>query len=134
MSDEIVAFFVYGTLKRGEVRQSCWPTRPLAVLRGRTRGSLWQVADYPGLLLEGEDQVLGELWLFKAKQEPRILEVIDQVEGYPSLYSRQTVECETLDGQPISATVYVYNRPIPPTVARVEPDSQGVVHWSGKSY
>lgn len=131
MPDEVVAFFAYGTLKRGEVREQHWPARPLAVLRGSIPGSLWEVADYPGLKLEGETRVLGEIWLFPAKQEERILAVLDEVEGYPSLYTREVVECETLDGQPISATVYVYNQPILPSHAAVPADAQGLVTWRG---
>ena len=128
---DIVAFFAYGTLKRGECREKCWPCRPVAVLRGSTPGSLWEVADYPGLKLEGETRVLGELWLFDAKHEAKLLEVLDEVEGYPTLYTREVVECETLDGQPITATTYVYNRPIQPTFEKVEADAQGMIDWRG---
>jgi len=134
MPNELVAFFAYGTLKRGEVRENCWPCRPVAVLRGSTPGSLWQVADYPGLKLEGETRVLGEIWLFKAKQEERVLKVLDEVEGYPTLYTREVVACETLDGQPISATTYVYNQPILPTHDQVPPDAQGMVTWTGNRH
>ena len=131
MPNELVAFFAYGTLKRGECRENCWPCRPVAVLRGSTPGSLWQVADYPGLKLEGESRVVGEIWLFPAKQEQRLLDVLDEVEGYPTLYTREVVECETLDGQPITATTYVFNKPILPTYAEVPADTQGMVNWTG---
>ncbi len=133
MSDEVVAFFAYGTLKRGEVREQQWPCRPIAVLRGSTPGSLWEVADYPGLKIEGETRVMGEIWLFPAEQEKRILEVLDVVEGYPTLYTREVVDCETLDGQPISATVYVFNQPILPSHPLVPADDQGLVTWRGPS-
>ncbi|MBI1246766.1 gamma-glutamylcyclotransferase [bacterium] len=133
MPDEVIAFFAYGTLKRGEVRERHWPCRPIAVLRGWTVGSLWEVADYPGLKLEGETRVLGELWLFDAKQEERLLKVLDEVEGYPSLYTRDVVECETLDGQPITATAYIYNRPILPTHPKVPADAQGMIHWTSQT-
>ena len=131
MSDEVVAFFAYGTLKRGEAREPLWPCRPIAVLRGVTPGTLWQVADYPGLTLEGDTRVLGELWLFRAKQEARVLEVLDEVEGYPTLYTREKVPCETLDGQPIIATTYVFNKPILPEYRRIMPDSKGLIDWKG---
>lgn len=131
MSDEVVAFFAYGTLKRGEVREKHWPCRPIAVLRGSTPGSLWEVADYPGMKIEGVTRVAGEIWLFPAKQEERILAVLDEVEGYPELYSREVVDCETLDGQPIAATVYLFNPPISPSHSPVPADEQGLVTWRG---
>lgn len=131
MSDEVVAFFAYGTLKRGEVREPLWPCRPIAVLRGWTQGTLWQVADYPGLKLEGDTRVLGELWLFRAKNEAHVLQVLDEVEGYPTLYTRASVPCETLDGQPIVATTYVFNKPILPEYRRIELNSEGLIDWKG---
>lgn len=131
MPDEVVAFFVYGTLKRGECREQHWPCKPLAVLRGSTPGSLWEVADYPGLQLKGETRVMGEIWLFRANQEAPILEVLDVVEGYPVHYTREVVECLTLDGQPITATTYVFNEPILESHPPVPADEQGYVTWRG---
>jgi len=133
MSDA-VAFFVYGTLKRGESRENCWPYRPIAVLRGSVGGTLWQIADYPGLVLGEESRVAGEIWLFTASQESKILQVLDEVEGYPDLFDRVSVECETLDGQPIHATTYTFAKQLKPTYEEVPADANGVVHWRGQRF
>lgn len=131
MSDEIIAFFVYGTLKRRECREACWPCRPVAVLRATAAGSLWQVADYPAMLAQGETRVLGEIWLFPAHSEQRILNALDEVEGYPDLFTRETIDCATLDGDPIAATTYLYNQPILPSHHPVEANTEGLIEWTG---
>jgi len=130
---KIIAFFAYGTLKRRESRENCWPCRPIAVIRATTPGALWQIADYPGMKLADDTRVAGEVWLFPAKQQQRLLSVLDDVEGYPNLFDRTSVTCETLDGQEIVATVYLFNRPIEPAHTSVPPDGNGVVHWTGGS-
>jgi len=89
-------FFVYGTLKRGECRESCWPASPLRVQAAWIRGSLVDLGSYPGLV-PGDDWVRGELWQIDATDEAQTLEVLDAIEGYrPSgtrnLYERQQVD------------------------------------------
>ena len=53
--------FVYGTLKRGEVRETSWPRQPVSIEWGTLAGRLHDLGPYPALV-EGEDKVLGELW------------------------------------------------------------------------
>lgn len=79
-SNELEHVFVYGTLKRGQCREDCWPTTPVSVEVAWTRGRLFDLGPYPGLLV-GSDRVLGELWSFKADDMPAVLEVLDRVEG-----------------------------------------------------
>jgi gamma-glutamylcyclotransferase (GGCT)/AIG2-like uncharacterized protein YtfP len=68
--------FVYGTLKRGQVRERSWPRQPLAVEPAWTLGRLFDLGPYPGLLA-GTDRVLGELWRFAAEDLPETLRVLD---------------------------------------------------------
>ena len=56
------SIFVYGTLKRGQLRESLWPCKPLMVQDAWTLGSLWDLGNYPGLE-SGHDPILGEIWI-----------------------------------------------------------------------
>ncbi|MEX0794967.1 MAG: gamma-glutamylcyclotransferase family protein [Pirellulaceae bacterium] len=131
MPEDLIAYFVYGTLCRNQVRESCWPTRPVAVLRGWTHGQLWDLGTFPAMVPHETLKVGGELWLFAAKQQERINGVLDEVEGAPRLYARRTVACETLDGQEISATTYLYARPerLAEQGEIVEPEEDGFCRW-----
>jgi gamma-glutamylcyclotransferase (GGCT)/AIG2-like uncharacterized protein YtfP len=74
------AVFVYGTLKRGQCRAHRWPASPLRVFEAWTRGYLLGRQDYPALTPGGQ-RVRGELWVFALDDVPRVLEVLDQIEG-----------------------------------------------------
>ncbi|TWT30103.1 gamma-glutamylcyclotransferase family protein [Blastopirellula retiformator] len=129
MANEIAAMFAYGTLKRGEEREKLWPARPLTVVTAFTQGRLYELGEYPGLV-RGEDRVQGELWIFKHRDIQRVLEVLDEVEDYPRLYLREPFDCETFDGQAISATAYICAQTDPLTEEmRILPDEQGIVNW-----
>ncbi len=80
------AIFVYGTLKRGFCRASCWPKRPLQVTDGFVRGTLLDLHDYPGLV-PGDGWVRGEVWYIAEADWDTTIAVLDAVEGY-----RQTGE------------------------------------------
>lgn len=89
-------FFVYGTLCRGQCREKLWPERPLRVTPAWTRGTLYGRSDYPAMR-PGGDRVNGECWEFEISEVPRVLHVLDQIEGTnqpgsPNLYDRVIVE------------------------------------------
>jgi gamma-glutamylcyclotransferase (GGCT)/AIG2-like uncharacterized protein YtfP len=76
-------FFVYGTLRPGEVRWdmiSSYATEyEPAVL---TRASLYTTGAYPFIVLDGEGDVYGEIITVAEWDVPYILGVLDRVEGY----------------------------------------------------
>jgi gamma-glutamylcyclotransferase (GGCT)/AIG2-like uncharacterized protein YtfP len=88
--------FVYGTLKRGQCRERCWPRAPRSVLPATIAGRLYDLGPYPALG-PGEDKIVGELWQFHADDMPETLAVLDEVEGYSQLgddyYRRIAVVC-----------------------------------------
>ncbi|WP_153558632.1 gamma-glutamylcyclotransferase family protein [Roseimaritima sediminicola] len=105
--------FVYGTLKRGQCRQRCWPREPVAVETGFIRGGLLDLGAYPGLL-PGEGWVRGELWEFEEEDLPETLRVLDAIEGYAAgdpdnLYGREVVPVYAVpeEGEP-TAEAYTY--------------------------
>jgi gamma-glutamylcyclotransferase (GGCT)/AIG2-like uncharacterized protein YtfP len=111
----LCAVFVYGTLKRGQCRENCWPHAPLAVTPAWTFGDLFARQDYPALM-PGDNRVEGELWEFLPEQMPRVLEVLDEIEGTEGnspndLYHRLDVEVKGTSGSRVSrAHTYFYNR------------------------
>jgi len=106
----IRAVFVYGTLKRGQEREGCWPRKPLRVASAEMRGQLYDLGPYPALV-PGTDRVLGELWFLAEADVAETLRVLDEVECYGiedvDLYVRRVIECWTLDdGERHAAYVY----------------------------
>jgi gamma-glutamylcyclotransferase (GGCT)/AIG2-like uncharacterized protein YtfP len=104
--------FAYGTLMTGFSRR---PLLKGAVLeaRGRIRGSLYDLGEYPGVVLEGTGWVHGELYRVPGMAER--LSVLDQAEAYDagdeagSLFLRRRVAVLIGDGSSREAWIYVLN-------------------------
>lgn len=107
-------FFVYGTLKRGQCREGCWPAAPLSVCEAAVRGSLLCLGAYPGLI-PGDQWVRGELWEIAQQDVEATLRVLDQIEGYQAgrqrnLYERRSVEVFLIGpGDTISPDAIAYS-------------------------
>jgi gamma-glutamylaminecyclotransferase len=114
-----VLVFVYGTLMRGHANHRVMDrlrARFVAPARTVARRTLVDLGPYPALLREGGAcRVTGEVF---EVAEARLAE-LDEFEGCPDLYARETVEIERLDdGSTLEAFVYVLARN-PPTRARL---------------
>lgn len=124
--DNLNHVFVYGTLKRGECRERCWPLPPYAVQSAWTLGELFDTGPYPALLL-GSDCVAGELWSYRTADISHVQDALDIVEGtnqpgVPNQYDRVPITAYLLDGTPVLAEVYVYAmREDIPTFVRIPP-------------
>ena len=98
--------FVYGTLRRGEandINRLRPPPRYLG--QARTRGTLYDLGPYPGVILGGAGWVWGEIYAITPALE-RQLDVIEEVAPVPSgEYTRRHVEVE-LDGRSVDCLVY----------------------------
>lgn len=108
------AFFVYGTLKRGECREAAWPAPPLRIETGYVRGALYDLGPYPALTA-GTDWVRGETWWFDPADASAVRATLDKIEVYdqpgePDLYLRRTIDVVASPGGPLSvvAETYVY--------------------------
>ncbi len=112
--------FVYGTLKRGECREICWPSAPAMIRPAWTTGALYDIGPYPALVA-GSDRVLGELWSFPDEELPRVLAVLDAIEGtnqpgQHNEYNREVATVTLVDLSPSSqpqtlqASIYRYAR------------------------
>ena len=108
----INSVFVYGTLKRGQCREKCWPVMPIRVSPAWTLGTLFSRDDYPAMLA-GDDRVAGECWEFDSDVINQVMHRLDEVEwtnqpGQPDMYHRVTIDLFDMDGNPIPAA-YAYH-------------------------
>lgn len=125
--------FVYGTLKRGQCRERCWPFRPTSVEPAWILGSLFDLGPFPALC-QGTDRVLGEVWTIAEEHLAGTLRELDAIEGYTGrkddLYRRVEVEYQTLDGKAGTAYTYRYNTDLTAMGrAPIEPESDGFAIW-----
>jgi gamma-glutamylcyclotransferase (GGCT)/AIG2-like uncharacterized protein YtfP len=130
------AIFVYGTLKRGEVREAMWPRQPQKIEPAEVRGALFDLGPYPALAA-GDDRVAGELWHIGVADIPATLAALDQIEGNrgraDDLYERIEIRCRTAAGEQ-SAWTYRFAQPQQLTAAqRVRSSPDGLCRWSKPS-
>ena len=87
--------FVYGTLRRGDVRDiTHLQPPPVFVGMASVQGVLYNLGDYPGLLLGGEGRVTGEVYAITAALEQQ-LDSIEQVWPQPTgEYNKREVEVQ----------------------------------------
>jgi gamma-glutamylcyclotransferase (GGCT)/AIG2-like uncharacterized protein YtfP len=126
--------FVYGTLKRGEVRERMWPRGAVSIEEATARGRLYDLGTYPALV-DGDDVIRGELWHVSAEDFQMTLDVLDAIECYGNdevdLYVRRIIECRTLGGEPRRAYTYFFANPNElDGVPVVSPDADGFCRWS----
>ncbi|MEZ6120449.1 MAG: gamma-glutamylcyclotransferase family protein [Pirellulaceae bacterium] len=105
--------FVYGTLMRGQKRESCWPRSPVSVQAAVVQGALFDLGPYPALV-PGLDWIIGELWELDAADVDITLRVLDEVEWYnqvpgEDLYIRTEVSAVRIwDNSLVKALTYHY--------------------------
>lgn len=101
--------FVYGTLRRGAANDiNRLQPAPRFVGEARIRGEMYDLGRYPGVLLNREDWVLGEVYEISPELE-RQLDVIEEV--YPQQrdeYQKRQV-LVTVGTQPVACLVYEIN-------------------------
>ena len=116
--------FVYGTLKRGQCREHCWPVRPLDVRPAWIRGRLIDLGAYPALL-DGDQRVWGEVWSFDQRDLPEVHAALDRVEvtnqpGVPNEYDRVAVTVFLAEGD-ASLEASTYRFADQALAARIQP-------------
>ncbi|MDP1565504.1 MAG: gamma-glutamylcyclotransferase family protein, partial [Polaromonas sp.] len=90
--------FVYGTLRRGDVRDiTNQQPAPQFIGMGSVAGVLYDLGPYPGVLLGGAGRVAGEVYAISAELE-RVLDEIEEVWPQQSgEYSRREVAVQMDD-------------------------------------
>lgn len=120
--------FVYGTLKRGQCREECWPLPPIGVVAAWTLGAVYDLGPYPAMIA-GKARIAGQLWTYSESQIDEVRKMLDCIEvtnqpGYPNEYDRVEIEVNLLDGSKLLAETYLFSRPAELTkIARLVPSS-----------
>lgn len=119
----ITELFVYGTLKRGQCRQSLWPRKPTRVSESFICGRLYDLGPYPAIRVDGDDAmethgfdldwIAGELWTFHRGDMPATLAVLDEIEqtnqpGRRNLYDHVLVRAYERPRSATSQLTLVY--------------------------
>lgn len=102
--------FVYGTLKLGQCRQSCWPIEPLQVMPAWVYGQLFDLGPYPAMI-PGSSRVAGQVWAYSDADIVKVLKTLDEIEvtnqpGVPNEYDRVHETAYLLDGQQVPVQTY----------------------------
>lgn len=97
---DCTSVFVYGTLKKDQLRGTLWPRGPICIEPAIAQGLLWDLGSYPGLI-PGDDPILGEVWTFEPCDIIPTLETLDAIEGYDpksdtGLYLRRKIDVHLL--------------------------------------
>ena len=112
--------FVYGTLKKDQLRGSLWPRKPICIRQAIVQGTLWDLGQYPGLTT-GQDWCLGEIWSIAAEDLDVTLAVLDEIEGYchesdSGLYVRRSIlakvhsSCGQDRWEDVDAQTYIFEQ------------------------
>lgn len=112
--------FVYGTLRKGGSNDI---TRLLPAPRfvgmSRIAGRLYHLGAYPGLVLGGAMEVVGEVYAIDPALEQR-LDGIEEISGAPDdEYFKREVTLD-VDGRAVDCLVYEINPDRLPAAARIE--------------
>ena len=112
--------FVYGTLHpdRAPEEIASLVGRFKRVARGTVRGHLYDLSDYPAVVLDPKGPIVtGEVLLIPS--EPGAMARLDAYEEYTpnapakSLFLRRKARVTLEDGSHAQCWIYVYNKPIP---------------------
>ena len=125
--------FVYGTLKRGQLRETAWPHAPSSVQAATIQATLYDLGPYPAIT-KGDDLVRGEVWCFQREHLDDTLRALDAIEGYQQgpidLYVRRVVECTVANSEQVSAFAYFYASPADLTDQnRIPTGDEGFCSW-----
>jgi len=106
-SEEILAF-IYGILRRDGTRHDLMDGA-VYLGKARTRGTLYHIDEYPGLVLDGNDEVRGELFVI----DEALAQRLDEYEGCfesPPLYVREKISVLDESGEVRTACSYVFQQ------------------------
>ena len=131
--------FVYGTLKRGQIREKRWPYLPERIDLGYVHAALFDLGPYPAII-EGQDRILGEIWTLAPNHLAATIRVLDRIEWFGQdgndLYVRQIVTAyRSDDNQPIDVQTYFYANPaeLLESARRIEPNRNNFCQWPAGS-
>ena len=107
--------FVYGTLLRDFASLESWQRRVQAefVGRGRIKGKLYDLGEYPGAITDSEHRVRGEV--YELRNPGEAVKLLDEYEEFFPLHPERSLFVRTVtpvvmdDGREMEAWAYFYN-------------------------
>jgi gamma-glutamylcyclotransferase (GGCT)/AIG2-like uncharacterized protein YtfP len=118
--------FVYGTLRYRGSRSitTLGDTYYVGGAITKPDWQLWDLGQFPALVPGGQDIIVGEVW----EVDDELMRVLDQIEGYPTLYRRQLIETDR-------GTVWAYYMPDPEQYGgELITSEDGVIEWKETEY
>ncbi|MDZ7687743.1 MAG: gamma-glutamylcyclotransferase family protein [Halobacteriales archaeon] len=105
--------FLYGSLMRGfEMHEGLdLPSRTDFLGEAKCKGTLYDLGGHPGMTLEGNGRVRGELYRVRNKSA---IDIVDRHEGYYPESNRESTYVRRLEemiDRDLKAWVYIYNGP-----------------------
>lgn len=99
--------FVYGSLREG-MHNNWYLEEAQLVQTGHIQGfDMYQLNTFPAIV-PGSGVVVGEVY----QVSKATLAVLDRLEGHPNVYKREKVTVTLTEGEPVTAWVYVWQRPV----------------------
>lgn len=115
--------FVYGTLQRGNEIRGLDRMGADFIDTATTTQPWFHMVDFgpfPAVVPGGDSYIQGEVW----KINKKIMDIMDQIEGYPDFYKRQIVE--TTSGP---AWMYYLTDGFDGDDVWLEPDQNNILTW-----
>lgn len=112
--------FVYGTLKEGRpLDRKMFKELRKKVTEATTEGTIYNLGRFPGVRLDEEGIVHGEVHEFDKKDIKVVIQIMDGIEGYSperdeksNFYNRRVITATTKDGKKLKAYIYEFGRKI----------------------
>lgn len=109
ISNDTCHVFVYGTLRRGDDNDINRLTPPPVFVASATiKGQLFHLGRYPGMLLGGDADVTGEVYVITPALERKLDEIEELYPQQTDEYFKRTVVVQ-IDERAISCIVYEIN-------------------------
>jgi gamma-glutamylcyclotransferase (GGCT)/AIG2-like uncharacterized protein YtfP len=111
--------FTYGTLMRGECRESRlrFDGNVVSVTRACVPGALFDLGPYPGMRLSGEPGHMAHADLYRVRHVGKTIEILDEIEDFKgygeegSLYRRALIQARDESGSSFLAWIYIFEGP-----------------------
>jgi gamma-glutamylcyclotransferase (GGCT)/AIG2-like uncharacterized protein YtfP len=106
---EAQLFFVYGTLRRGDDNDiSRLAPAPEFIGHAQIAGTMYHLGGYPGVMLGGAGQIVGEVYAVSAELEKTLDAIESEYPAQPDEYAKRAIRVEVA-GQWRDCFVYEIN-------------------------
>lgn len=95
---EAQLFFVYGTLRRGDVNDITRLTpQPQFIGAASIAGTMYHLGGYPGVTLGGVNTIVGEVYAVSAALEKKLDAIESEYPAQPDEYAKRAIRVQVAD-------------------------------------